>query len=98
MQSAVAFAALRDYVIKAGPLVLGAVLVDLQAIMAANVNSNRVFLPAMSAATRLSSDAKLATVLQKANATKASIGILTAGCRGMPQIKSIDRITGSLKL
>ena len=84
--------------IETGPLVLGAVLVDLQAIMAANVNSNRVFLPAMSAATRLLSDARLGTVSQRGDTTKALIGILCAGCKGMPQIKSIDRITGSLKL
>lgn len=77
---------------------MGAVLSDLHAIMAANVNSNRVFLPAMSAATRLLSNAESATVLHKADATKAFIGILSAGCKGMPQIKSIDRITGSLKL
>jgi len=97
-QSAVAFAACRDFLIEAGPFVLGAVMGDLQSVMAASVNSNRVFLPGMSTATRLLSDEKLATVLGEAGATKSVVGILTTGCRGIPQIKSIDRITGSLKL
>ena len=77
---------------------LAAVLGDLQSNMAANVNANRVFLPAMSTATRLLADDKLAATLDLADAGKAVIGIISAGCRGIPQIKSIDRISGSLKL
>jgi hypothetical protein len=74
---------------------LATFLTDLQDLMAANVNSNRVFISSLVTAVKIISDDPVRDLIRDG---AVITGILTTATRGIPQFKSIERISASMKL
>lgn len=78
--------------------VLDAVLADLHDIMVENVSSNRVFIPSLNTVTKLLSDLTLRSKLGSRACAETIPQIITLASRSVSQIKSIERLSGSMKL
>jgi len=98
--ASVAFDALKAYLVAASDtgVLLEKVLGDLRVILSANLNNSRIFCPAITTAVRLLADDDLAKNINYTASSQTIVAIIMTSCRGVKQLKSIERISGSLKL
>lgn len=98
--TSVAFSSLRSYLVNSGNTskLVGNVLGDLRVILFNNINNSRIFCPAVTTTHRLLSDNDLVRSVNGSAVSSTVVAILVTSCRGVQQVKSIERISGVLKL